>query len=125
MHNLREIEALVLEEVNSFELPDHSNVAGLVGVPWSREHYLEEISKMRQCLIDPYWCEVTAGSYATGALTDESQRKEFAVVARDEGDGYVLCFDPERNNYALGWISDEGHISTFMYGDAVSTFLAR
>jgi hypothetical protein len=121
VQTLQQIERTFLDEIDRFELPDPT---GCVGIPWSSDRYREEIAKMRECLISPYWCIVMAGNQAgfVGCPYD-GNAKHFVALAKDEDD-YYLFFDPENQLYALGF-EHEGTLSSFLYGDAVSTFLSR
>ncbi len=122
MQTLEQIEVALLEEIDHFQAPDISDPTCYIGIPWSSDRYREEIAKMRECLITPHWCLVRTEETAAAGDHSEENSKRFAAVARDED--YILLFDPEKQIYALGF-EHEGIVSTFMYGDAVSTFLAR
>jgi hypothetical protein len=125
VQTLDQIEVALLYEIDHYELPDRTEMVGLVGTAWTSDRYIEEIRKMRECLVKPYWCSVRAGDPLASPNKDVPSVKTFAAVAKDDGSGYFLLYDPVAQTYALGWADGEGQISTFMYGDAVSTFLAR
>jgi len=121
--NLEEIKAALLYEIDHFKPPDHSKAIGLIGVPWSAQRYLDEVVKMRKCLIEPYWHLAFIGNTATAMGKEQAEQRTVAVLAKDMN--YVLCFDPHLQTYALGWTNSEGQISTFSYGDAVGIFVSR
>ncbi len=123
LSTLLQIEAALLLEIEHFELPDRSDTSQYVGTAWSSDRYREEIAKMRECLVPAYWCKAKTGDDLELGDQTEPTTERFALVAKD--DYYVLLFDTKQETYALGWVDEEGTVSAFMYGDAVSTFLAR
>jgi hypothetical protein len=113
---LEEIAADVLNQIDRFKAPV-VRPQGLVGTPWPEERYAEEIRIMRECLIAPYW--------ATSYWENTGTTKRVAVVAKDVESYYCLVFNPDEQTYGLAWQDESGVLSAFLFGDAVTTFLAR
>jgi hypothetical protein len=116
MLTLEEIAADVQKQIDGFKAPTVRS-EGLLGTPWPAEKYAEEIRIMRECLVTPYW--------VTAFWENTDIPKRVAVVAKDVGSYYYLVFSPEEQTYALAWQRKDGALSAFLFGDAVTTFLAR
>jgi len=120
MKILEEIERHVIREIDQFVIP--ARAEGLIGTIWGEDRYAQEIETMRKCLVAPKWCQVIAGGMDGVDPYSSKEERTFAMVANDGY--YALFFDPATDLYALGF-EEKGELWSFMYGDAVSTFLAR
>jgi hypothetical protein len=117
---LDEIEQLTLKEMAEFQPPVHQQV-GLVGILWTAEKYAAEIVGMRSFLLKPHWQTVSVYDYPQRRT--QLERREFAIVARD--DEYTLLFDPQQHAFVLGYGPDGGITTDAYPSDAVSTFASR
>ena len=118
---LRQLRSKVEREIDQYvyEVP---KVA--LGTPWSQEKVSAELQKMRESLIEPYWTDVQFPIADMGIQPALSSIQRCVVVA-DDGDGWLLVWDPTGVQFALARLS-EGLPRTFgICGDAVGCFLAR
>jgi hypothetical protein len=120
LKTLEQIEEATLQQISEYVIP--ARASGLVGTIWGEERYTQEIAEMRKCLISPRWCQVVAGGIEGVDPYCGKEERTFAMVASDGY--YALFFDPATSLYALGFEENE-KLYAFMYGDPVSTFLAR
>lgn len=97
-----------------------------IGRPMSQSAVDEQLSAMRDSLVDPYWAEVEQRDTfdQVGMPPGAAPQRRCAVVAEDRN-GVLLLFDPDENSFALAQRSGL-RLTTFgVRGDAVGCWLAR
>jgi hypothetical protein len=97
---------------------------GCLGTPLSEEWISAALKEMREALINPYWTQVEFPVTPADVSLVQSKTRKCVAVA-DDGQGWLLLWDPVEEEFLLAWLSDT-FLRTFgIRGDAVGCFLAR
>jgi hypothetical protein len=79
--------------------------------------------KMRASLVDPYWANIELRDTFAQIGEETASVRKCAVVA-DDGNGILLAFDPDAEEFVLIQMGKESLESFGIRGDAVGCFLA-
>jgi hypothetical protein len=118
---LGELRSKVEREIDHYVYEVHE---GALGTPWGEDKVSAELKKMRESLIEPYWTDVQFPVTEVGNQPALSNTRKCVVVA-DDGQGWLLLWDPIGPEFVLAWLSDTLPRTFGICGNAVECFLAR
>lgn len=111
------VAALVDRELSEFQ---YAPPAGTMGTPFSREHVVAEIERLRAALVRPHLETVAIGA------PDPGPSRKLWVVTRLLDNGYLVVFDSESKRFGLAAAGQASPPETVaVWGGLVSTFMAR
>jgi hypothetical protein len=110
--NLAELRQRVEKEIEGYV---YAVPTGAVGNPWSNEKVKRELRALKAALVEPYWAIIT---------NENGERLRSAVVA-DDGNRYLIVFQPTTGMFVLVERHGANLISFGADGDAVGCFLSR
>lgn len=109
---LRRIE----NDINSYVYEHHPKA---IGLPLPQSFIDEKLDEMRQSLISPYWAEVRVWD----PVTDAKHTRRCIVVA-DTGEGYLLAFDPDTDEFLACFRNELGIGNWGIRGGSVDCFIS-
>jgi hypothetical protein len=116
-----ELRARIRREIDQYV---YSVPEGSLGTPLSEEWVSAALREMREALINPYWTQVEFPVSSAQAPLGEPKTRSCVAVA-DDGQGWLLLWDPLAEEFVLAWLSDTFPRTFGIRGDAVGCFLAR
>ncbi len=116
------LEQLVQREIAEYRYEVHD---GLIGNPLSPEKVQRYLDDLRHSLVRPRLQQIELRDTINQIDTPNPIIAECWVVA-DDRNGYLVCFDPDANEFMLAAQFDNGHLATInVRGDLVGVFMSR
>ena len=119
--DLQKLRQSVEDEIRCYEYEDP---ADSIGTPWTTFRVKDTLVAMQAALVQPYWVEVELRDTLDQIVGEEIELCSWAVVA-DDANGYVLAFDPNKNEFLLAVKRGARFWSIGIRGNAVECFMAR
>ena len=118
----RDVRAHIEDDISSFfyVAPDRTTT---FGVPWSEERVEAELDALRQALVEPNLALVRVDDLRTAR--SQWPVRPLWIVTRPDQNGYLVVFDPDVRRFGLATSNGQETETVNIWGDLVSTFMAR
>lgn len=121
---LKSIADLVRSDIQCYPARERPSPGSTVGIPWSDEKIAEELVKMCEALVQPFYVAVEIRDTFDQVQATDGPRRTCVVVA-DDKHGMKLIYDPVECDFALVQECRAGLVTFGVRGDPVGCFLAR
>jgi hypothetical protein len=111
-----EVAALIESQISEFR---YNPSKGTIGRPFSPERVVSEIQLLRASLVEPQLATVEIGA------PDPGPHRRLWLVTRPLENGYLVVFDPSSRRFGLAVGGASLPQTLAVWGDLVSTFMAR
>ncbi|RWB07063.1 MAG: hypothetical protein EOQ39_20980 [Mesorhizobium sp.] len=116
--------AFIRKEIDEYDYPAlMKDRTDLVGVPLAEEVVIADLARFRAALVKPYWIDVDRRD-TLADMESETPVVERCTVVTDDRDGYLLAYEPQKQEFLLVYRTGERCVSIGVRGDAVGCYLA-
>ncbi|WP_027034990.1 hypothetical protein [Mesorhizobium ciceri] len=116
--------AFIRKEIDEYDYPAlMKDRTDLVGVPLAEDVVIADLARFRAALVKPYWIDVDRRD-TLADMESETPVVERCTVVTDDRDGYLLAYEPQKQEFLLVYRTGESCVSIGVRGDAVGCYLA-
>lgn len=116
--------AFIRKEIDEYDYPALTkDRTDLVGVPLAEDVVIADLARFRAALVKPYWIDVDRRD-TLADMESETPVVERCSVVTDDRDGYLLAYEPHKQEFLLVYRTEDRCVSIGIRGDAVGCYLA-